>query len=151
MRTATTALALMLASLASFASLVGLGALAGCGDSPPATQARRETAEAWAALRAYGADQREAFEQELNARIAVLDRQLDELKARSARAGASAKADIERELSELQGRRGELTLRLEELKASSKEAWVKTRDATLAAFDQLTDGINKAAGQFSDV
>lgn len=141
-------------SLGGLLSVFALGASAGvqpsCGDTPSATQARQETAEAWAALRAYGEDRKEAFTQELQARIAVLDRQLDELKARSARSSTDSKADIEHELSSLQTKRTDLSSRLTDLKAASKEAWGKTRDATLDAFESLTDGINEAARKFGD-
>ncbi|HZM01240.1 MAG TPA: hypothetical protein VFD43_13415 [Planctomycetota bacterium] len=118
--------------------------LPACGDSPSAIQARQETVEAWAALRAYGEDQREAFVKELNARIAVLDRQLDELKARSARSTAESRVEIERELTDLQGRRGALAEKLAALEQASKEAWTGARDATVDAFESLADGINAA-------
>ena len=139
---------LLSAALPLLASLPLLPLLAACGDSPSATQARQETVEAWTALRAYGVDQLEAFVKELTARMALLDRQLDELKARSARATAEAKVDIERELADLQGRRGALAEKLVELKQASKEAWTATRDATVDSFESLADGINAAAKQF---
>lgn len=134
------------ALLTTLLSLVPL--LPSCGDSPSAAHARQETVEAWAALRAYGEDQREPFMQELNARMALLDRQLDELKARSARATAEAKADIESELGGLQARRSELSERLATLKQASKAAWNQARDATVDSFESLADGINEAAKKF---
>ena len=123
---------------------------AACGDSATAAQARQESVEALTALRAYGADQREAFMQDLGARVALLDRQLDELKARSARAAADTKAEIERKLVDLQGRRDELSSRLTELKAASSDAWNQARNSTVKAFETLTDGINEAAQQFGE-
>ena len=130
----------------SLLSLVPL--LSACGDSQSAVHARQESVEALTALRSYGEDQRDAFMQELSARLALLDRQLDELKARSARATADKKADIETELGGLQTRRSSLSDQLDKLKKASKEAWNQARDATVDAFDSLADGINAAATKF---
>jgi hypothetical protein len=143
MRTRSRDTALLLLLLAPVAWLPS------CGDSGPAAHGRQQSVEAWAALKAYGDDQREAFTQELNARLALLDRQLDELKARSARSGADAKRDIEHELDGLQARRSELAERLSAVKVSSKESWTATRDATVDAFQSLADGINAAAEKFA--
>lgn len=137
------------ALLALLALLAPAAALAACGDSARAAKARQESVEALAALRAYGEDQREAFMQDLGARVALLDRQLDELKARSARATADTRAEIERKLVDLQGRRDELSNRLTDLKQASSEAWTSSRNSTVKAFETLADGINEAAQQFA--
>ena len=57
-------------------------------------------------------------------------------------------ADIERELTGLQTKRTGLSERLADVKGATKEAWAKTRDATVDAFEELTDGINAAAKKF---
>jgi len=86
--------------------------------------------------------------QDLSARLALLDRQLDELKARSARATAETKAEIERKLVDLQGRRDQVAERMTELKQASSDAWTASRNSTVKAFETLADGINEAAQQF---
>lgn len=138
--------------MSSRASMLGLmlaGLSLACSDSDTAARARQETVEAIAALRSYGHDQHEAFRQELDARLSLLDRQLDELKARSARSTADAKAQIEEELAALQAKRSELNGHVSALQQSSKEAWASARDATADSFQSLADGINAAAEKFA--
>ena len=124
--------------------------LTGCGDSAAAAHARQQSVEALAALRSYGEDQREAFVQELTARMTLLDRQLDELKARSARTASGAKAEIEDALAGLQEKRDALADHLLHVKQVSQDGWTRSRDATVDSFENLTDGINAAAGRFGD-
>jgi len=136
------------ALLVLLALLAPVAALEACGDSDSAANVRQQSVEPLAALRAYGEDQREAFMQDLSARLALLDRQLDELKARSARATAETKAEIERKLVDLQGRRDQVAERMTELKQASSDAWTASRNSTVKAFETLADGINEAAQQF---
>jgi hypothetical protein len=124
--------------------------LTGCGDSAAAAHARQQSVEALAALRSYTVDQREAFVQELSARMTLLDRQLDELKARSARSAAGAKAEIEDALAGLQEKRDALADHLLHVRQVSQDGWTRSRDATVDSFENLTDGINAAAGRFGD-
>ena len=137
------------ALLALLGLLAPAAALTACGQSASASEARQEKVDALAALRAYGEDQREAFMQDFNARLALLDRQLDELKARSARETAETKAAIERKLVDLQGRRDELSKRLTDLKLAASDDWAASRNSTVKAFETLADGINEAARQFA--
>jgi hypothetical protein len=118
--------------------------LPACGDGPAATEARRETAEAWQALAHYGADQREEFIRELEGLTAALDVQLDNLRIRSARATEEGRVRIEDALADLQRQRGEITRRLAELKEASKETWDDARDGALDAFRSLRDGVDDA-------
>ncbi|MHC5211211.1 MAG: sll1863 family stress response protein [Planctomycetota bacterium] len=115
-----------------------------CGDAPSASEARRQTAEAWESLKDYGAGQRGEFIRELEALTAALDVQLDNLRARSARAGKEGRAAIEEALADLARQRGDIKRRLEELKATSTEAWGEARDGALDAFRTLRDGVDDA-------
>ena len=124
--------------------------LLGCGDSAAAAHARDQSIEALAALRSYTVDQREAFVKELQARMTLLDRQLDELKARSARSAAGAKAEIEGALSSLQEKRDALADHVLQIRQVSQDGWTRSRDATVDSFEILTDAINSAAGRFKD-
>ena len=124
--------------------------LPGCGDSPTAAHAREQSIEALAALRSYTVDQRDAFVQELTARMTLLDRQLDELKARSARAAAGAKAEIEAALTALNEKRDALADHVLHVRQVSQDGWTRSRDSTVDSFENLTDGINAAASRFRD-
>jgi hypothetical protein len=115
-----------------------------CGDQPAAAEARRQTGEAWEALRDYGAGQREEFIRELDALILALDVQLNNLQARSARAGEQGRDAIEAALADLQRQRGDIKRRLDELQDTSKDAWADARDGALDAFRTLRDGVDKA-------
>jgi hypothetical protein len=117
---------------------------AACGDQPAAAEARRQTGEAWEALRDYGAGQREEFIRELDALILALDVQLNNLQARSARAGEQGRDAIEAALADLQRQRGDIKRRLDELQDTSKDAWADARDGALDAFRTLRDGVDKA-------
>jgi hypothetical protein len=117
---------------------------AACGDQPAAAEARRQTGEAWEALRDYGAGQREEFIRELDALILALDVQLNNLQARSARAGEQGRDAIEAALADLQRQRGDIKRRLDELQDTSKDAWAEARDGALDAFRTLRDGVDRA-------
>ena len=124
--------------------------LAACGESSAAAHAREQSIEALAALKSYGVEQRDAFVQELSARMTLLDRQLDELKARSARTAAGAKAEIEDAIVGLQEKRDALADHVLHVRQVSEEGWTRSRDATVDSFENFTDAINAAASRFRD-
>lgn len=130
--------------------LLAVPLLAACGESAAAAHAREQSIEALAALKSYGVEQREAFVQELTARMTLLDRQLDELKARSARATAGAKAEIEGALANLQEKRDALADHVLHVRQVSEDGWIRSRDATVDSFEILTNAINAAANRFRD-
>jgi len=77
-----------------------------------------------------------------------LDKKLDELKAKAASSAGTVKAEYEKTIDELRGKRKEAEEHFEKLKAASKEGWKELKNGTKKALDSISKSIDNAIRKF---
>ena len=92
--------------------------------------------------------EREAYEQKMNARLLKWDAQMQVLKARAKEAGANAKAEIGKELDDLEKRSDVAREKLRELRNSSGEAWQDLKAGLDNSWRSLQGALEAAKSRF---
>jgi len=90
-----------------------------------------------------------------DAHVAKLKAQLDEwnaeiagFEAKARQAGAEARLEYQRHLSELRRRYDEANAKLKELQEESEGAWEKLKEGVESSWDALRQGVEKARASF---
>jgi uncharacterized phage infection (PIP) family protein YhgE len=84
----------------------------------------------------------------LSGKLNDLDKKLDKLKAKAASSAGTAKAEYEKTVDELQGKRKEAKEHLEKLKAASEGGWKELKKGTKKALDSMSTSIDNAIRKF---
>jgi chromosome segregation ATPase len=77
-----------------------------------------------------------------------LDKKLNELKAKAASSAGTVKADYEKAVDELLGKRKEAEEHLQKLKTASEEGWKELKKGTRKAIESMTKSIDNAIRKF---
>jgi F0F1-type ATP synthase membrane subunit b/b' len=77
-----------------------------------------------------------------------LDKKLGELKAKAASSAGTAKAEYEKLVDELRGKRKEAEEHLQKMKAASEEGWKELKRGTKKAIGSLNKSIENAIRKF---
>lgn len=77
-----------------------------------------------------------------------LDKKLNGLKAKAASSAGTVKADYEKAVDGLLGKRKEVEEHLQKLKAASGEGWKEFKRGTRKAIDSMTKSIDNAIRKF---
>lgn len=93
-------------------------------------------------------EKREEYKQKLEAQLAEWTARLEELKGRSEKLGAEARAEMERRIQELRSRRGEVQEKLDALRDGGEEAWGHLRSGLEKAMEELKTGFSEAMSSF---
>ena len=138
--------------------LLGLGALAGCGESEqsqskPASvskeDVKKQAKEAYDTTKTYSQEQMQAFREQTEARLAEYGKDIDQLQAKAEKMGGDAKAKAEQKMTALRQKQDAVSEKLKELGSSSEGAWEQIKSGIEAALDDLGDAYKKAAAEFS--
>ena len=78
--------------------------------------------------------------------IAATDKKMEELQAQAKKAGTETSAAHQQNMMDLQAKKAAAAAQLEKLEKAGTTAWTGTRDAFAAAYKDLTDSHDKAAG-----
>ena len=78
----------------------------------------------------------------------ALDKKLDELKIKAASSAGAAKAEYDKTVDELQGKRKEIEEHLQKLKVASEEGWKELKRGTKKAIGSLNKSIDNAIKKF---
>lgn len=89
-------------------------------------------------------EQKEEYRRKLEEQLKEWNARLEELKTRSEKMGAEARAEMERRIETLRSRRGEVQERLDALRDSGETAWGHLRGGLEKAFDDLKTGVSDA-------
>ncbi len=116
--------------------------------STSAEDVSRETAEALQTARAYAIRQKEEYQQKVEAKLDTLAKRIATLQTQVERAGARGKAELNAMIAELHRKKEAARRHLEELKASSAEAWVDLKLAMETAMKDLEKGYERARARF---
>lgn len=138
-------------------ALVCLVALAACGDRDTSTQetkqvsaadVQRQTEEAVETAKAYAAQQKEAFQKRIEARIDSLDAKIDDLRARLDATSGAAKTEMQQSIETLRQKQHAAGEKLAELRDASTEAWQDVEAGVSNAVDELQQAYDRAKAKF---
>src|SRR3972149_5383410 len=77
----------------------------------------------------------------LSDRLNDLDKKLDELKAKASSSAGTVKADYEKLVDELRGKKKEAEAHFEKLKTASEESWKELKKGTKKTIDSMNKTI----------
>jgi hypothetical protein len=120
-----------------------------CGDyEESAADLVRETKEAAQAAGDFIADQIDTYRGAMTEKLDELGPRVEALNQRAVGMSAQARANWKVQVANLESRRAELALRLEEIQGSSGEAWKDIKEGLDKAWDELELAFEKAATRF---
>lgn len=112
----------------TWAGVLSLSLLGGCGDKPEARTVREEAGDAWQAAKVWGQAKRAEAERVYVESVDRLAKTYEDALARArAKGGDAAEA--------LEAKWADVTRRLAEVKSAGTDAWERTRDAFVAAYE----------------
>jgi TolA-binding protein len=91
---------------------------------------------------------RQQYQDQVEAKLRELDREIDELKAKAEKHGKEAQKQYDQQRPELERKRKAAQQEFEKLKNSSREAWQDMKAGIDAAMDNLESAYDKAASHF---
>jgi hypothetical protein len=123
--------------LTIFLALMVMPFLAGCGEQPEpdvktenekkagvsANDLKKETEEALETAKTYALQEKEEYQEKMEAKLKELDAQIDRMKAEAKESTEEAKAALEKRIQEMEEKREAAGKKLEEVRESSVEAW----------------------------
>lgn len=139
----------------------GLAFLVACGDQKDAEKSetkvtsmdvKEEAKEAIQTAKTYTQQQKEEYLHQLDAKIKEIDREMQELlaktKSRAIEMKDESKAKVDQSLEELRNKKQTATEKLNELKSSSSEAWEEIKSGMDSAMDELNKAFDRARSEF---
>jgi len=144
-------------------TLLGAAALAvGCDrseksttDTPEATtqqfdKVKKETKEAAQDMKDYAYAQKAEFVEKMQAQLAEINRDLDQLSAKIEKASDAAKAEAKPKLQALRDQTAKLTKQLDEAKGATESTWDDVKAGFKKGYSELKDGFQQARQWVSD-
>ncbi len=93
-------------------------------------------------------DEKQLYEQKLQAQLDEWKADIDKLKAKADGARADAQLELKRQIDELELKLQDGRSRLAELSKASGEAWVTLREGMESAWESLSTAMSEAASKF---
>lgn len=114
-------------------------ALAASDRPQPSTTDRivRDTKEAVEATKQYTIQQKETFQKAVRSELIDLQARIAELQKKTDAVSAEARAEMQKALKELEGKKEEAKKKLEELNESTSSTWGRLKDGMNAAVEDL--------------
>lgn len=136
------------------AALTSLTFLPACKSDRPRVEntgerVRRETAEAWAAVKAYGYDRKHEYRQRVEQLAMDLDRELDDWRHSVRTETPEAKEEWNKLLKTLRQKQDTFRTSFENVEAASESNWEDVKRKTSAAVEDLQEAFARAAARFS--
>ncbi len=85
----------------------------------------------------------------MDAQLKAWDAEIKTLKAKALNAKADAKIEYEKQSATLEAKRTEASRKLQEIKASSADAWDSLKDGAEKAFDDMRGAVKSALAKFN--
>ncbi len=138
-----------------FLTLLAASALTvGCNkEQTTAGQLDKVQAEAQQAgqnMKDYTFAEKAAFVETMQAQLAALNRDLDQLSAKVEKSSDAAKAEAKPKLQALRDQADQLSQQLDKAKNATESTWDDVKAGSKKAYDQLADGFQKARQWVSD-
>ena len=113
-----------------------------------ATDVKRESKETLETLKAYTIEQREMYQDKIEAKLNELDSQIDTLRARAENATTAVQAEIDKAIRELQQQQETAMQQATALRDASGEAWSDLKNGLDNAVADLQQAYDKARSRF---
>lgn len=88
------------------------------------------------------------FQKKLEAQLKEWDAKLDELKTKALEAKAEIRADYEKQLEILAGKRAAAQAKMQELRLRTEDAWEDLKSGTEKAWDEMRKALDQIASRF---
>lgn len=93
---------------------------------------------------------RDAYVEQLKARLDLWNAELSRLEAKAQGVQAEARAELERQASELRRRRDDAAEQMRRIQQAQEDAWEDLRSGTERAFAALGEAFERARGRFKE-
>ncbi|MGD0262934.1 MAG: hypothetical protein ABSD29_24480 [Verrucomicrobiota bacterium] len=113
-------------------------------------QAQAETKQAAQDMKDYTYAQKTEFVETMQAQLAALNRDLDQLAAKIEKSSDTVKADAKPKLQALRDQADKLNQQLDKAKNATESTWGDVKDGTKKAYNELKDGFQQARQWVSD-
>jgi len=143
------------------AAFFGSAFLLACGDGKETEKpemkvtsqdVKKEAREAMETAKAYTLQQKEEYQEQIEARLQVLDREIQELQARTQSKAAElkeeSKAEYNQTIEELRNKKQAAAEQLDKLKSASGKAWEDIKAGMDSAMDNLSQAFDRARAHF---
>ncbi|MCP9470168.1 MAG: hypothetical protein NNA31_09245 [Nitrospira sp.] len=110
-------------------------------DTGKITEEARETVEA---VKEYTIQQKEAFQRATHEELTAVQKQITVLQDKVRDMSASARADLQESINELEKKRDKMKEQLKEMQTTTDEKWYAIRSSVETAIEELKDACRKA-------
>lgn len=110
-------------------------------DTGKITKEARETVEA---VQEYTIQQKEAFQRAAHEELTVVQKQITVLQGKVRDMSASARADLQESINELEKKRDKMKEQLKEMQTTTDEKWHVIRSSVETTIEELKDACRKA-------
>ena len=93
-------------------------------------------------------ESREEYQGKMEAQLGEWGKELDKLKARADKVAADTRQGYYDEIEALRAKQASLQAKLQDLKASSDDAWGDLKKGLDHSWNEIKDSLNKAADRF---
>ena len=136
-------------------TLLGLSVLAaGCDKEATTSQqldkVQTETKQAARDMNDYTYAQKSAFVESMQAQLAALNRDLDQLAATIEKSSDAVKAEAKPKLQALRDQAAQLNKQLDEARNATESTWDSVKSGTKKAYDALKEGFQQSRQWLSD-
>jgi esterase/lipase len=137
--------------------IVGIGllvipvvAVAGSSDKPVTSDTVvRETREAVTATKDYTIQQKDAFQRKVQTELDEMQVRITQLRGQVEHASASARADIQKSIVELEKKKELANKKAQEIHSATASSWEQVQSKAVAAMDDLRESLNQTLSHFS--
>src|SRR5260370_39572017 len=130
------------------------GFAAGCDKEATTSQqidkVQAETKQAAQDMKDYPYAQKSAFVETMQAQLAALNKDLDQLSAKVEKSSHAAKAEAKPKLQALRDQADKLNQQLDKAKNATESTWDDVKSGTKKAYNELADGFQQARQWVSD-
>lgn len=105
---------------------------------------KKETKEATREMKGYAYAQKAEFVAKMQAQLDDINRELDQLAAKTAKSSEAAKAEAEPKIRSLRDQTAKLNRQLDEAKNATESTWRDVEASFRKGYDELKDGFHQA-------
>ena len=137
--------------------IVGIGLLAlpvvvaaGASEKPVTGETViREAKEAVTATKDYTIQQKDAFQRKVQTELDEMQVRITQLRGQVEHASASARADIQKSIVELEKKKELASKKAQEIHSATASSWEQVQSKAVAAMDDLRESLNQTLSHFS--
>jgi len=109
----------------------------------------REAREAVTATKDYTIQQKDAFQRKVQTELDEIQVRITQLRGQVEHASASARADIQKSIVELEKKKELASKKVQEIHSATASSWEQVKSKAAAAMDDLRESLNQTLSHFS--